>query len=594
MIISISGKPAVLKQGFSFDYIVENRLFMGRDGYTLPLTFPLLGCPQNLAIFGSINHVAAGKRIAPLPASIQSDGFVLDGMISIVNVSDSEVQAQFIQGRCAQTSADPFEKKYINELTLGSCPLGKPSNPENAWLNEAQAEAIALPFVNTNQPTALNNEVVKGSGAQGWVWARETGELAWMPYLIRLAAKICDAVGYTYDFSKWRASRFRNLVSCNALPSAWELSDYADALPRWTVTEFFEKLELLMGAEFEINHISKHISMEFTSVLLSDIPELTLENILDEYSSSVSKEDNISCDYLLARGVKYADNGSTLWKYRCCEWLENEKIPTVYYSTINELMEKNKFHESNGKMEYGDADVDWKSSRLHARDIDASYAMRAIGTCSWELEVAPEQYMRGETSVYVLESLNIFGGRASSSGIDNRVSIEFVPVPIEDTYISSPSGADFKGYRIFLSPGSTSGDTDDDGFTTPLMRRIERGKTEKEAFYDKIFVGYWNGTCPGDQYGVYPITDSTNVLQDWSGLERGAGESFRLSKIFKGVPNLDPSVKYSFSWLSNKIPSPRAIFNIRGRRYICEKITATFTENGMSQLLKGEFYLADY
>ena len=38
------------------------------------------------------------------------------------------------------------------------------------------------------------------------------------------------------------------------------------------------------------------------------------------------------------------------------------------------------------------------------------------------------------------------------------------------------------------------------------------------------------------------------------------------------------------------IPDVRSVFLIRGKRYICEKITATFTENGMSQLLKGVFY----
>lgn len=32
------------------------------------------------------------------------------------------------------------------------------------------------------------------------------------------------------------------------------------------------------------------------------------------------------------------------------------------------------------------------------------------------------------------------------------------------------------------------------------------------------------------------------------------------------------------------------LFFVRGKRYVCEKITATFTENGMSQLLKGEFW----
>ena len=53
---------------------------------------------------------------------------------------------------------------------------------------------------------------------------------------------------------------------------------------------------------------------------------------------------------------------------------------------------------------------------------------------------------------------------------------------------------------------------------------------------------------------------------------------------------VDPLQKFKFSFLSDTIPNPRAIFNIAGKRYVCEKITATFSEDGMSQLLKGEFY----
>lgn len=32
--------------------------------------------------------------------------------------------------------------------------------------------------------------------------------------------------------------------------------------------------------------------------------------------------------------------------------------------------------------------------------------------------------------------------------------------------------------------------------------------------------------------------------------------------------------------------SVRSVFHIKGKHYLCKKITATFTENGMSQLLK--------
>ena len=49
--------------------------------------------------------------------------------------------------------------------------------------------------------------------------------------------------------------------------------------------------------------------------------------------------------------------------------------------------------------------------------------------------------------------------------------------------------------------------------------------------------------------------------------------------------------KYQFSFIADTIPNVRSLFYINGKKYLCEKITATFTENGMSQLLKGSFYL---
>jgi hypothetical protein len=58
----------------------------------------------------------------------------------------------------------------------------------------------------------------------------------------------------------------------------------------------------------------------------------------------------------------------------------------------------------------------------------------------------------------------------------------------------------------------------------------------------------------------------------------------------KVLQQIDSKQQYEFSFLEKKIPNPRALFFIRGGKYICEKITATFKENGMSQLLKGTFY----
>ena len=54
--------------------------------------------------------------------------------------------------------------------------------------------------------------------------------------------------------------------------------------------------------------------------------------------------------------------------------------------------------------------------------------------------------------------------------------------------------------------------------------------------------------------------------------------------------NIDRKKKYQFSFLAKEIPNVRSTFFIDGKKYLCEKITAQFKEEGMSNLLKGEFY----
>jgi hypothetical protein len=54
---------------------------------------------------------------------------------------------------------------------------------------------------------------------------------------------------------------------------------------------------------------------------------------------------------------------------------------------------------------------------------------------------------------------------------------------------------------------------------------------------------------------------------------------------------IDSKKKYNFSFLSDDIPDPRAVFYVDGSKYVCEKLTATFHEStGKSQLIKGTFY----
>ena len=135
MKIIINGKTATLKKGTSFEFVSENRSFTGSDSYTLSITFPLRGCPENIAIFGNINRTDIDKSKVVFDCEIQGVNFYRSGIITIVEVSEKEVKTQFLEGRSEQNFDDTFDEIFINELNLGSYPLSSlPANPQSQWV----------------------------------------------------------------------------------------------------------------------------------------------------------------------------------------------------------------------------------------------------------------------------------------------------------------------------------------------------------------------------------------------------------------------------------------------------------------------------
>lgn len=83
MLIYINNKLVALNKGHEFEYVSENRMFSGSDGYTLTITFPLRGCPENIAIFGHINRADAVAQKVIFDCEIRDRGFYKFGSITI-------------------------------------------------------------------------------------------------------------------------------------------------------------------------------------------------------------------------------------------------------------------------------------------------------------------------------------------------------------------------------------------------------------------------------------------------------------------------------------------------------------------------------
>ena len=577
MRIIVNGKDAVLKKGTSFDFIAENRSFTGADGYSLAISFPLRDCPENCAIFGQLHRIDADIDKVVFDCEINDVNLIKHGVLAIVDANEVEIKAQFLEGRSEQNFDVTFDEIYINELDLGSYPISSlPADPSSQWLGiDNGQEAVALPWVN-NSSGNIQNEVVYANNA--YSYHEDCKGLSFQPYLIPIVERICEALGYTYDLSQWRNhNSLKYLIVCNTLPWAWDLPQFARVLPRWSVTEFFEKLELFLLGEFEINHKEKKITFSFSSDIVDSTTPVRLDKVVNGFSSDVSSDDE--SNFIGLANLRYKDCGHHMNKFYNCPWfVEDYPFGILSYDTLDELISAN--------LKYQVLKTWGKNTPTHkilyAKDVDSFFVLKIISSI-------PTDTIDGFTTyrvVTALRAVNVFGGKK----VEDVTELEFVPVCIDGAGYSSAFFLDIPEYEesqpnesifsIFLSP---------DGETMSCQILDEGEKSEQTAYFDEIFVAFWDGKFTRGQYPC-PVIDSFSVFDDWS-VQKNNYTLRRDSSIFKNSPfKINPKQKFQFSFISDTIPNVRSVFFVDGKKYLCEKITASFSEKGMSQLLKGSFY----
>lgn len=611
MHIYVNNRLAALKKGTSFEYVSENRLFSGSDGYTLSIIFPLCGCPENLAIFGHINRADVAAQRVVFDCEIRDKAFCKFGSITITEINDTEVKTQFLEGRSEQNFAVTFDDVYINELDLGSATDTNDSRPEYAWdpfINKMKC--VALPWVNDYSGNIQNladfhpeerNSDGSLKARSYYSWNADCSGRSWQPYLLYITRRICEAVGYAADFSEWEEKEeYRYLLICNTLPYAWDTGGFARALPHWTVAEYFEKLELLLGGEFTINHRGKTIDFAFTEATLLAIRPMRLDNIINEHTVEVTVEED-KCEYREAKNLVYKECDHEMWKFYSCDWfIKAWKAGAVRYKSMRELLEANRWLASwNGSTQRGSN----RDKLLYAEDVDAYFIVRSLSKTLVEKRggFMPNRY----EYKMELRPVNLFGGRIVSDDEDaDEIEIEFVPAWVDETEdkygrclflsFSGYDENDSTGTSWSRDPYQRKEEIDNTLYQPHAFQSLAAGERNKKAeYYDRIYIGWWDGAQSPNGKLPHPYVEDIEIAEDWSNFNN-IHFSLRINHTTlnrrRTAHAINSRQKSTFKFLSDTIPNPRAVFFIRGKKYLCEKLTATFTEHGMSQLIKGVFY----
>ena len=627
MEIIINGKQAYLKKNTSFDFIFENRLFTGSDSYTLSITFPLKGCAQNIAIFGHIHRADVIKSKVVFDCDIRDGAFFKSGSITITEISAVEVKTQFLEGRSEQNFDETFDDIYLNELDLGYPTKRTGLSAKEALRAYPTNDYVPLPWVN-NYSGNLQNPYLFGSHfITGF--ENENEEHSFQPYLLYILKRMCDKLGYTYDFTELEKSQYRTLLICNTLPAVWGAWNFAIALPHWTLTEFFEELENFLFGEFDINHKAKRIEFHFSNNLAKASGEVLLDEVVDSYTAEVTQEDDSK--YMASCNLKYADNDALLWAYYSCDWfIRANKSKALVYDTMMDLVKAAEQLKVSGVYEGTGRDGKGYSCSMcrgypSASDGNKLFYCKENDTYFVMYCYKSEFFksFRDSTKFYKyynrLLPVNQFGENYVGEDAD-EIELKIVPAWIEGTddkygnvlFLDCGEMGSTDTWTMSEENGTISGGNTSSAFGTRgyyddsidynagdlaqgyASYAISKGNENKSSeYFSVIYVGFWDGSTLTAGHQPHPVVDKVEVWDNFAysthahtlRLNEGISNSMR-SVMYR----IDGKKKYTFSFLSDTIPSPRALFYIRGQRYICEKITATFHESGKSQLLKGVFY----
>jgi hypothetical protein len=571
----------------------------------------LAECPQNLAIFGNINRKDVNNPNSVMSCEIRDRNFYKKGVIAITELTQSEVKIQFLADRSVQNYNTSLDDIYINELDLGAPESVNPADFSvlEAWGQDPTTSNflryVAIPWVN-NSSGNIQNDADYDTASKQWSWNANTSGLSFMPYMIYLAELICKQIDFSCDFSKWETSTWRYLLCCNALPYAWEMPEFAAALPHWSVYEFFQQLEYLMQCEFNFDFNERQVTMEWPQEVAANAGTVQLTKVLDEYSATC---DNILTDDSTSSKpqlFQYADSSilPKVWNRYTCSWLI-EKNKTYVKELDNDSFEEFKAQWGTDKGFF--VEVGQTALNKILSNNPCPYIVHYLDTYFIVVygDVTKTTYVTTKTGKHQvdwyarrLQPIAMFAHWLSEEELEDATTINIIPATIDDTE---------KGDCIYLSIGdldnvdAVSEESTDKTVVRKYSQLIAAGEDDEDTEYlSNMCAALALPESSPNQDGQFycPVIDKVYALKgefkaqelsdfDIDGFRLSQNRAYTADILFSDI---DTTQKYTFKFLSETMPNVRSIFLIQGKRYVAEKITATFTEEGMSQLLTGVFH----
>lgn len=583
----INGQLAILPEGFNITFTSENPYFTRSSNYSLDIELPM---PANHVIFGHINRMDVTKKKTILSAMLIVDArCLLYGSAVLLSVEDTLVKVQLVSGN-AEFNLLTNDTIYIDELDLGS--VGWPNNNQNYFQPPANmvgyygsvddVEVVWLPvFYQEAQWKNLQNDAIYEFGTNNFTLCPYAGKRCVQPYLVTVIKKIVQHFGYTFDTSFFNDNFLRNVYICSAVSS----NKIADALPHWTVSEFFDELERFLCVVTVVDERTKVVRLVSLNEYFSSSEKEIIDSTALIREFTVEIEDTKSNKDLSSGNVGYelpshTDDGylrlekdifDAAYKLECDSYdsmlaayngmNDSDKKSTLfvvgkrYYINYNEN-DQNKLREVNL---YADLIRNPESS-----DIDTP------------LKIVPAKILQFNVGVY---------GSVAEYTLNRPYAAMYLNIPAVGYQATTVH------QERFNIQEAISGDVE-------LQEKQEKNKYMEVAIntgkFNRQDVTY-SGQVHSYEY-AYPFTDyqqkTTAQLTDFLPYSLSMndvcpdsiGHQLSILSLFHS------DVPYTIRFQANRLPDVNKVFLIANKQYLCEKIEAEIDADGLNRVLKGTFY----
>ena len=130
-----------------------------------------------------------------------------------------------------------------------------------------------------------------------------------------------------------------------------------------------------------------------------------------------------------------------------------------------------------------------------------------------------------------------------------------------------------------------------------LLQEEDEPDDAAPEYYDCIYLAFWDADwdgkkrlpCPAISWITMPPGNPT-PLSGSNPYTINQFDQLKLKTGQKPIYEIVKGEKYNIKFLSETMPDVRSVFVINGQKYLCEKLTATLTERGMSEMIKGVFW----